>query len=194
MWRNPDIRNKIIEANTGKKHASNGIWITNGAKNKMIKKEELENYIEQGWNQGRIAEGGWKQSEEFKQKISKRRKQSCYVYNDTVDCKEIRKEELDEYLANGWKKGRRDGKPRLNVKQPKMGWVSNEHETIRVRIEKIPEYLAKGYTRGRRNQVGKSFTQPKMAWINDGVSKIERVREEIAKEYLTMGWKRGKTF
>ncbi len=106
MWRNPEIRNKIIKANTGKKHASTGIWITNGTENKMIKKEELENYLEQGWNQGRIAEGGWKQPEAVKQKISERRRQSCYVYNDSVDCKEIKKEELKEYLANGWKKGR----------------------------------------------------------------------------------------
>lgn len=194
IWKNPEIRNRIIEANTGKKHASNGTWITNGTENKMIKEEELENYLKQGWKKGRIATSGWKQSEEIKQKISERRKQSCYVYNDAVDCKEIKKEELEEYLANGWKKGRRVTCNRKGIKQPKMGWVSNEHETIRVRIEKIPEYLAKGYTRGRQNQVGRSFVQPKMAWINDGVSKVERVREEIAKEYLAKGWKRGRTF
>lgn len=194
MWKKPEVRNKISEANIGKKHASNGIWITNGIENRMIKHDELESYLKLGWKKGRIATSGWKQSEEVKQKLSERRKQCCYVYNDTIDCKEIKKEELEEYLANGWKQGRRDGKPRLNVKQPKMGWVSNEHETIRVRVEKIPEYLAKGYTRGRQNQVGKSFIQPKMAWINDGVSRVERVREEIAKEYLAMGWKRGRTF
>lgn len=194
MWKNQEVRNKILEANIGKKHTSNGTWITNGTENKMIKEEELTDYLNQGWKKGRIATSGWKQSEEVKQKLSERRRQSCYVYNDTVDCKEIKREELEEYLANGWKKGRRDGKPRLNVKQPKMGWVSNEHETIRVRVEKIPEYIAKGYTRGRQNQIGKSFTQPKMAWINDGVSKIERVREEIAEKYLVKGWKRGRTF
>ena len=194
MWKNPEIRNRISEANIGKKHASNGIWITNGKESKMIKEEELENYLVQNWTRGRINEGGWKQPEEVKQKISERRRQSCYVYNDIVDCKEIKKEELEEYLANGWKKGRRVTYRRKGIKQPKMGWVSNEHETIRVRAEKIPEYLAKGYTRGRQNQVGKSFTQPKMAWINDGVSKVQRVREEIAKEYLAMGWKRGRTF
>lgn len=194
MWKNPEVRNRISEANIGKKHASNGTWITNGTENKMIKLDELKSYLNQGWKKGRIATSGWKQPEEVKQKISERRKQSCYVYNDTVDCKEIRKEELEEYLANGWKKGRRVTYRRKGIKQPKMGWVSNEHETIRVRVEKIPEYLAKGYTIGRQNQVGKSVVQPKMAWINDGVSRIERVREEIAKEYLANGWKRGRTF
>ena len=193
-WKNPDVRNRIIEANTGIKHASTGIWITDGIENRMIKEEELNNYLSLGWKKGRIGVKGQRHSEEFKQKISERRKQSCYVYNDTVDCKEIKKEELEEYLANGWKKGRRVTYRRKGIKQPKMGWVSNEHETIRIRVEKIPEYLAKCYTRGRQNQVGKSVVQPKMAWINDGVSRVERVREEIAKEYLAKGWKRGRTF
>ena len=105
-WKNPDVRNRIIEANTGIKHASTGIWITDGIENRMIKEEELNNYLSLGWKKGRIGVKGQRHSEEFKQKISERRKQSCYVYNDTVDCKEIKKEELEEYLANGWKKGR----------------------------------------------------------------------------------------
>lgn len=187
MWKNPEIRNKISEANIGKKHASNGTWITNGSENKMIKNDELKSYLEQGWTKGRITEGGWKQSEEFKQKISERRKQSCYVYNDIIDCKEILKSELESYLAAGWKRGKRDGKPRLGVKQPKMGWVSNEHETIRIRVEKIPEYLAKGYTRGRQNQVGKSVVQPKMAWVCNE-SEVLRIRAEKVEEYLKNGY------
>lgn len=149
MWKKPEVRNKISEANIGKKHASNGIWITNGAENKMIKSDEIENYLKQGWKKGRIATSGWKQPEEVKQKISERRRQSCYVYNDTVDCKEIKKEELEEYLANGWKKGRRVTYRRKGIKQPKMGWVCNENEVLRIKAEKVEEYLKNGYIIGR---------------------------------------------
>jgi hypothetical protein len=86
----------------------------------------------------------------MKAKTAERRLNSCYVYNDEIDCKEIRKEELDTYLANGWKKGRRVHYSRKGIIQPPMAWVHNETEIKRIRKANLQEYLDNGWKQGRK--------------------------------------------
>ena len=149
-WQNPDYAKHIIEANTGITHGHIGNWITNGTESIMVSDEELANYLSNGWVKGRSNIIGHVQTEEYKQKLSERRKNSCYVYNDEVDCKEISKDQLGEYLANGWKKGKRVHYSRKGIKQPPMAWVHNDTEIKRIRKENLQEYLDNGWVKGRK--------------------------------------------
>lgn len=150
MWKDDNTRDKIINSLTGIEKVSNNCWITNGIDSKMISKNELNDYLSKGWLLGRSNIVGKPQSEEYKQKVSERRKNSCYVYNDEIDCKEIQKSELDEYLVKGWKRGRRVTYSRKGIKQPPMAWVNNGSEIKKIRRENLDEYLNNGWKKGRK--------------------------------------------
>lgn len=149
-WQDEEYANRIISANTGVSHGHTGIWVTNGIETKMIQDEELDTYIKEGWKRGRSGIVGTPQTEEYKKKLSERRKNSCYVYNDEVDCKEIQKSELEDYLSKGWKKGKRVIYSRKGFKQPPMAWVNNGTEIKKIRKSFLQEYLDNGWKRGRK--------------------------------------------
>lgn len=147
-WEDPEYAKRIIDANTGVAHGSTGIWITNGVDTKMIQESELEKYTNQGWSRGRSNIQGTPQTEEYKQKLSERRKNSCYVKKDGV-VKEIKLAELDTYLSAGWARGTY-GTSRKGIKQPAMAWVHNSIEIKRIRKENLQEYLDSGWIKGRK--------------------------------------------
>ena len=112
---------------SGEKNGMFGrIWITNNKKNKVIRKEELENYLENGWEKGfhtndEIKEKQRKSqlnrnyiiSEETRKKLSEKSSGRnngmfgrVWVYNENIMAnKSIKKIELINYLDTGWKKG-----------------------------------------------------------------------------------------
>ena len=96
MWKDPEVRNRISEANIGKKHVSTGIWITNGKENKMIKNNELENYLEQGWAMGRGS--NYTDKKIIYPKMA-------WVCNEN-EVLRIRAEKVEDYLKNGYITGR----------------------------------------------------------------------------------------
>lgn len=147
-WEDPEYAKRIIDANTGIAHGSTGIWITNGVDTRMIQESELEKYTNQGWSRGRSNIQGYAQTEEYKRKLSERRRNSCYVKKDGV-VKEIKLAELDSYLSDGWTRGTY-GTSRKGIKQPAMAWVHNEIEIKRIRKENLQEYLGKGWKSGRK--------------------------------------------
>jgi hypothetical protein len=147
-WEDPEYAKRISEANTGIAHGSTGIWITNGIDTKMIQESELEKYTNQGWSRGRSNIQGYAQTEEYKQKLSERRKNSCYVKKDGV-VKEIKLDELDKYLSEGWTRGTY-GTSRKGIIQPPMAWVHNETEIKRIRKTNLQEYLDNGWKQGRK--------------------------------------------
>lgn len=82
------------------------ISITNGTQNKYIKEEELAEYISSGWRRGQHRIIKYINiSEAQKAKISKQLKGRIYV-NNGKENKCLKPEELDEYISNGWLKGR----------------------------------------------------------------------------------------
>lgn len=147
-WQNEDIAKKRITSLTGIKKINNNIWITNGLETKMIDKNQLEQYISIGWKEGRLNIQGVPQTEEYKQKLSERRRNSCYVKKDGV-VKEIKLAELDSYLSDGWARGTY-GTSRKGIKQPAMAWVHNSTEIKRIRKENLQEYLDSGWIKGRK--------------------------------------------
>jgi len=94
-------------------------WITNGIKNKKIKKEELNKYICNGWYSGRICEGK-SHLEESRKKISEKAKLRVGEKSATFGYKWITnglKNKLlkpNEILPEGWVFGKKIDKDILN--------------------------------------------------------------------------------
>jgi len=82
------------------------IWIKKDNESKVINKNELNDYLSKGWEKGRIVESH-PATENQKLKLSERRKNTCYVYNNEISAKEIKIEELEQYLSQGWKRGKK---------------------------------------------------------------------------------------
>lgn len=148
-WNRPEDRELRIKNNNGQhgpkeKH----IWITNGSEDKLILATET---IPDGYVAGRSRNIPVNpHTEEFKKSVSERRKNSCYVWKDDISCKEIKKDELEKYLSDGWNKGKKPGtsKSRKGIKQPKMAWVSKDGKALKVREENVGDYMSQGFHRG----------------------------------------------
>ena len=99
----------------------NRVMITNGYNNKNVRKEEVEEYFSKGWRKGRTFSE--KELESCRKRLkehpigdskavsdsNKRRKGYKVVYKDGI-VKQIRPEQLDFYLSQGWFLGRRPKK------------------------------------------------------------------------------------
>lgn len=148
-WNRPEDRELRIKNNNGQhgpkeKH----IWITNGSNDKLILAIET---IPDGYVMGRSKNIPVNpHTEEFKKSVSERRKNSCYVWKDDISCKEIKKDELEKYLSDGWNKGKKPGTStsRKGIKQPKMAWVSKDGKALKVREENVGDYMSQGFHRG----------------------------------------------
>lgn len=121
---------------------------------------------------------GRKHTEETKNKIKKCHAETgyqkgeknsqfgtCWVYNDEESIR-IKKEELSEYISNGWKKGRKYTKSQLETlnkkrehlsdeqKKPSLGcmWISNDllKKSTYIKKELLNEYIENGWKIGRR--------------------------------------------
>ena len=148
-WNRPEDRELRIKNNNGKhgpkeKH----IWITNGSEDKLILATEI---IPDGYVAGRSKNIPVNpHTEDFRKSVSERRKNSCYVWKGDVSCKEIKKDELEKYLSDGWNKGKKPGTStsRKGIKQPKMAWVSKDGKALKVREENVGDYISQGFHRG----------------------------------------------
>ena len=101
-------KRKISQSNKGKSRCKNYVHITDGANDKFVPKEKLEDYLHSGWHRGRK-----RFSPEACKNISLGHKgQEAYNkgmmwVTDGQTNKSIAPRELDEYLARGWKRGRK---------------------------------------------------------------------------------------
>lgn len=110
----------------GEKNSQYGTkWINNGFEVKKIKKENLEDYLNNGWKLGNL---------DINHNIG-----STYINKDGKN-KKIKKEELEEYINNGWKKGL------IN----KYCWVHNNNEEKMILKTEINNYIKLGYLSGRK--------------------------------------------
>jgi hypothetical protein len=148
-WDRPEDRELRIKNNNGQhgpkeKH----IWVTNGSEDKLILATET---IPDGYVAGRSKNIPINpHTDEWRKNMSERRKNSCYVWKDDIPCKEIKKEELEKYINDGWNEGKKPGTStsRKGIKQPKMVWVNKSGEVLRIRESDLENYLNNGYHRG----------------------------------------------
>lgn len=89
---------KMAQTKTGR------IIINNGINNKFIIPEDLNYYLSLGYVKGYICNRKTRNNE-TKQKMSKATKGRVHINNGNI-CKFVKQEELQQYLSDGWKKGR----------------------------------------------------------------------------------------
>lgn len=106
LTKETDIRVKQYSiSNKRGQFAKNTVWINNTISTKMVKQENLQDYLDNGWTVGRL-------------KISSDKYRLATLgtirINNGKEEKRILPEELDTYLANGWDKGRKKFKSTEN--------------------------------------------------------------------------------
>jgi hypothetical protein len=153
-WTRQEDRELRIKNSLGKNtEKGRFFWATNGVEDIQIFKGED---IPDGYIRGRSKNIPTpNHTDESKRKQSERRKNCCYVWRDDVSCKEIQKSELDEYLSQGWHRGRKPGtvnRPK-GFKQPQMAWVNKNGEILKIRADDLDKYISNGYSRGRGSKV-----------------------------------------
>ena len=125
-------------------------WITKDNKSITIKKELLEQYLNDGWIKGRKIQN--------KENIVKANKDKSWVNKDGKT-KMIYTKELEQYLNDGWERGRMHNSPTYTPREPKphynpwVGKVLTEIDDKRVYISKDDPRFKTGelipYCRGR---------------------------------------------
>lgn len=111
----PEIKQKLSESakKRTKNRITNGgyIGITKNGKSKMVKEEEVNSYLKQGYTLG------IPKSEAGKEKIRKKYSSSSYIHKDNkVKC--VDNSLLENYFADGWELG----------KKPKNQYKSIHHK------------------------------------------------------------------
>ena len=128
---------------------------------KRVHLNELEFYLNSGWLLGRsdktkksISVGsmgkqgtfkGKTHTQEFKNHISILYKDRKYINKDGI-VKSVTKNDLDNYLNNGWKLGNPNNGRAVNTR----AWINNNTINKLVKIENIDDYLNTGWKRGRK--------------------------------------------
>ena len=142
-------KNKINQE--GDKNSQYGTcWVYKNKESIRIKKEQLDEYIANGWNKGRIIQN--------KENIVKANQDRSWVNKDGKT-KQIYTKDLEQYLNDGWERGRVHNSPTYTPKEPKphytpfTGKVLVEINGKRKLISKEdPRYLSgkiQAYTKGK---------------------------------------------
>ena len=187
--KSPEHIEKVRQANIGK--TVGHIWIKRGLETRHIPKEALYEFIVDGWELGRLlmsneqrnqiskAQMGRSYSKEYRENMSKvmkgKLKGFISITKDNKN-KRIREDELDQYLSDGWVRGRSykhsdETKQKIKHKsspvwsaesRAKLSIALKEHSPIRGKImvndgnvcklilpTELDQYLSDGWTRGK---------------------------------------------
>ena len=165
-------------------------WINDGEKNLKISKDNLNLYIQSGWNIGRIT------TMEFKQKMKKINSNRCWVYKDN-ETHQIDKNDLQEYLNNGYKRGRCE----TIVKEKKYDsdfsfkgyvYITYNGDNFWVKIDD-PKYLSGEYIPYNKGKVSvKDKNGNKIGLVDKNDPKL--LSGEYIKNDINHYWMIGKAF
>lgn len=142
-------KNKINQE--GDKNSQYGTcWVYKNKESIRIKKEQLDKYIDNGWNKGRIIQN--------KENIVKANQDRSWVNKDGKT-KYIYTKDLEQYLNDGWERGRIRNSPTYTSREPKPHYnpfagkvlveINGERKFI---SNKDPKYLSgeiKSYAKGK---------------------------------------------
>ena len=140
--------NKLSDEHVKKisRNQKNRIRINDGKSNKYVRKNELDDYLNNGWKLGYIPHIYTKEEQQIiNKKISQKNKGKIYIHKEEVE-KIIYKYELDNYLQLGWKKGQSE-KRNYAVAQGKK-WINNDVEQKYVQLNEIETYIKNGWKLG----------------------------------------------
>ncbi len=105
-----------------------------------------------------------------------------YIHNEKIN-KRVKKEQLEEYLNNGWKLG--DLPKRKHDFVTGFKTINNTHEIKKVPKIELQKYLNEGWKLGAIKSSTKNTT-----WINNGIEN-KMVVDDILNSYMKKGWVRG---
>lgn len=125
---------------SGENHQFYGTtYVTKNNKSIRIKKEELNNYISQGWEHKYICGN-------YKGKIYIHR----FLENDKFENKAINKNELDEYIKNGWIRGQYKPNAKPKFKRKYICKIIDNSKVVKVINENdLQEYINNGWKIGK---------------------------------------------
>lgn len=139
-------------------HAIDTIWINNGEKNKRVKKDQIQFYLNKGWMRGRTYHKRKNNPEMYK-------KISTLLKGRKVEEEQIRK-------VKEWQKAH----PRC--------WISKNKESKQIYLEELENCLKEGWTRGR-NDLRSDDSDCVYVKCKNLVRKISKMDEFL---YLENGW------
>lgn len=87
-----ETRKVLSEKHKGKCNVKGRVHINKNGATKMVKQEELSQFLSDGWHLGRICKTGQKN------------KDKIFIHRNN-EIKFVKKSEIDEFLKEGWKKG-----------------------------------------------------------------------------------------
>lgn len=194
-------RNKLSEAHIDR------IIINNKEIYKVVKKSELSDYEEQGFEIGKTPIT-LEIAKKSKENNGEKHKNMVRI-NNNIESKLIYKDRLDSYLTNGWIRGRLKNRV----------WMNNNTKEAQILKSEIEKYKSLGYQLGRFSSASKgklyihkedyikcvkksdlAFCQ-KHGWVlGTGLKKVSIYKENVQKyislsklqDFLSEGWKKGR--
>ena len=127
----------------GKDHPCYGTtYITKDKISIRIKNEDLQKYLDNGWEHKRICGN-------YKGKIYIHR----FLENNTFENKAINRNELDEYIKNGWIKGQYKPNAKLTFKRKYICKLIDNKLVLKIiNIKDSEKYIQDGWTSGKKLQ------------------------------------------
>lgn len=147
---------------SGEKNSHFGTcWITKDNKSIVIKKELLNQYLNDGWVKGRKIQN--------KENIVNANKDKYWINKDGKT-KFIYLDKLDEYLNNGWERGRVHNSPKYTYHEPKPHynpWIGN----VLVEIDGKKIYVPKDDPRFKTGEI-QAYAKGRIAVIDKDGNKL----------------------
>lgn len=202
----------------------NKIIVNNGIKNKMILKQDLAKFLDEGWLLGGkklnlTPEERINRQERNKQKKGKSNKnKGKIVIHKNNQIKRINKNNLNDYLINGWILGGITGKKvslesRIKSSQSHKGKPGSNTGKILINNGKITKYIFKidleywlnlGWKRGKlpitdahRKHLSEALKGKEISWAKGSSYytngyKEKRIFESDVLYYISIGWRKGR--
>ena len=196
---------ELIIISKGNKGVTGRIAVSKAGQNKFILKEELNEYISNGWVRNSTQKG----------RISPT-KNKVWIYKDNV-MKCVNKNNVSKYINDGWEKGRL-----VNTLKGQIG-IMKDGVSKYIKPDELKQHILDGWSLGMKTRnkgkitvyddSGKIFhvTKDDPRWINKEVkliqfkngspakgliyinknNNIKRVKPEVLQEYLNNGWSKG---
>lgn len=199
------ISGELVIVSKGNKGGTGRTYVMKGEECKFILKEELQQYLDDGWVQKSRCKG----------RVSPT-KGNIWIHKDGI-MKCINKDDLETYIKDGWQKGRL-----VNTLKNQIG-IMKDGVSKYINPEDLDKYLSDGWQKGMQSrnkgkitvydETGKVFhiTKDDPRWINKEVklvqfkngpaskgtvyvhndTQIKRVKKDKLQEYLDNGWELG---
>lgn len=131
------------------------VWVSDGHTTKMIKNNELENFLINNPTYSLGRKGFKIKTKNRKKTIGSKHspeKIGYWMYNpDELKDKMVKKAEIQHYEDLGWKRGRyHQKKPTTNPKVAGTIWIVKDGVEQKIKKEDLDTYISDGWVRGRK--------------------------------------------